>query len=179
VIAEVYSSNVLPPLGLPPPLVESRHVVVMPCARGPRSRYRGQGLRGRKVGAGTYRFWRVDGRPLDAVSVLVRVAPPWIEQSVSTWVRECTTHAGTACDGSSDDCRTTWRRARVPAWYALARFRDPRTFEVFTCRRSSSRTKGTWKVPEPSSGAGFYVLLTSRAAKSRRRYPGDERGGES
>lgn len=138
--------------------MEGRCVLVLPTKQG-RCRYEcGSGIKGRSLGDGRFRFRRDDDKRWDVVNIQLQIHSPWSEQKVKSFVLVCKVH-GELCSRDHEDCERTYALRLTPKWTAIGRIMGDRV-EVAIVKTARYATKS-----RPAKGAGFFVMVMSRAGK--------------
>jgi hypothetical protein len=126
-------------------------------------KFENEGLRGRRLGPGRYRFVRSDGSPMKShISTIVRIDDPWARERAMMAVLACPKH-GLACCPEMDlrirPCKKGYVLVEGSRWMARVDIEDER-IDVNILRYPKARTvAGALRRKATFQDAGFAIQV--------------------
>jgi hypothetical protein len=126
-------------------------------------KFKGSGLRCRRLGPGRYRFVRKDGKPMHSCLVLVEIAKPWADERAMVAVLACARH-GFSCPPDEFDGETCKRQfVLVEGSRWMPRVVNNGEVEVEILRYPKTRTvAGARRGKATPQDADFFIQVISR-----------------
>ena len=130
---------------------------------------KGNGLRGRRLGPGRYRFVRQDRKPMHSCLVLIEIATPWADERTKVAVLACARH-GLLCPDVLDElfevdgkpCKRQYVLVEVNRWMPRV-VNNSERFDVEILRYPKARTvAGARRGKAIPHDADFFIQVISR-----------------